>query len=797
MLGAHSVWQLLALAVIWTVIAFTYVLYRLGTASYWAFLSALGNALGISVAIVGIPRGQRGKVPARGARYLFAAFIAVVTLLALLYPVLQQGRYDGFGICMRDQLQGHRALVHAIVSWIFMVLQAAVAICCTLVDHPPSAYSRSAVWCTWTLWVEYVLWSLFDSSYLCAGDLSRPETSEQHLLECAGYSLGGITVVWYAMMVLQAVQALERSLGKVLVSGPILWLLALAGVCALGAGASRSWSWKMGPLSDEVLAIMGLGVAVTSFCCALMIFWAMRRPLRLLQSEAQRLKGSPAPRAEALWAARTIRHQRAAILVTAIATLTYYLSSAVRTLDSALSGETVDLIIGYLMGGMFDILMALTVGVVSGLISPSGGHLPKPPCQALRPARSKGLGPGLDPAAQGRWDSKVAELAGRGFPLSAMLDFYESLLRGEMPSFTPGSTTTDVVRQAVIPASRLPRGGAALAAIWSGGRPVLPQRMVTHAWSNRFVHLVAALVADGLGLDHYSGVAEELRDAAGVRRLRARLRLVGALGGTYWVCAFSVNQHACICGGFGAQPPAGDAREWVKWRRRASDSQSGEPYPVCACGQPKYAGSEAESEMNKFDDMMNYLQGNVAGFALVVAVDMAFDLFSRAWCVAELVEADTSGIPQGIKIHSEETLDRNYDRLSMLDVTNCRATIQADKDLILSKIPDLDAFNNRLQWLVFGTEGIFQKWSDAQARAETAGRIASRALGRATTNYIRLGQLTESGDGDHGSEEGDDSEESDAVCTGAWTPSPALEDTDEDTCSEEHPAPRRPWWSAH
>jgi hypothetical protein len=117
----------------------------------------------------------------------------------------------------------------------------------------------------------------------------------------------------------------------------------------------------------------------------------------------------------------------------------------------------------------------------------------------------------------------------------------------------------------------------------------------------------------------------------------------------------------------------------------------------------------------------------VEGFAQVVAVDKNFEVFSRAWCVAELVEADGLAIPQYVTIYSHQTLHHHYNLLAAVDVQNCQASRPEDKASILGNIDDIGAFNERLQWLIFGTEGLFCTWMDGRDRAKIVGRIASRA----------------------------------------------------------------------
>merc|ERR1711879_882136 len=101
--------------------------------------------------------------------------------------------------------------------------------------------------------------------------------------------------------------------------------------------------------------------------------------------------------------------------------------------------------------------------------------------------------------------------------------------------------------------------------------------------------------------------------------------------------------------------------------------------------------------MNKFDDMMRYLHNLDERFAQVVAVDKNFDLFWRAWCQAELVEAAVSELRQVIKIHSAKAFDDNCDKLENLKIEHCEASRPQDKEFILSKIEDKAAFNAQLQ----------------------------------------------------------------------------------------------------
>ena len=238
---------------------------------------------------------------------------------------------------------------------------------------------------------------------------------------------------------------------------------------------------------------------------------------------------------------------------------------------------------------------------------------------------------------------KEEELAHRGIRLAFLLDFWEELLEGTlMPSFdAERSLTNDVVRLAIIPRSRVGRGGKALASIWENS--VLPRNMVTHNWTNRFACLVGGIVADALNEGTYEELAEQLNSEEGVEKLRNRLLECGKMDVTYWVCAFSVNQHASICGGYGPEPPE-DTPEWQAWDQKRYDSVSLQKFPLCRCSQPKILShANPACELNKFDDMMRYLDRRVLLFSHVIIVDQQFELLRRAWCVAEIVEGNVLG----------------------------------------------------------------------------------------------------------------------------------------------------------
>ncbi|CAE7363338.1 unnamed protein product, partial [Symbiodinium necroappetens] len=74
-----------------------------------------------------------------------------------------------------------------------------------------------------------------------------------------------------------------------------------------------------------------------------------------------------------------------------------------------------------------------------------------------------------------------------------------------------------------------------------------------------------------------------------------------------WICAFSINQHASICGGFGPEPPA-LTPEHAVYDRKRRDTVSTQIYCTCKCRTPKYFNNARDlCELNKFDAMMRHL----------------------------------------------------------------------------------------------------------------------------------------------------------------------------------------------
>merc|ERR1712046_376728 len=102
--------------------------------------------------------------------------------------------------------------------------------------------------------------------------------------------------------------------------------------------------------------------------------------------------------------------------------------------------------------------------------------------------------------------------------------------------------------------------------------------------------------------------------------------------------------------------------------------------------------------------MMVYLQRNMPHFRQVIIVDVRYEVFTRAWCVAELVVAHEHYLPQVLLLYSLDGVEEQAELLEHLDVRDCQSTRPEDKDRIISKIADIELFNDELKSLIFDAD---------------------------------------------------------------------------------------------
>ncbi|CAE7703218.1 unnamed protein product [Symbiodinium sp. CCMP2592] len=638
------------------------------------------------------------------------------------------------------------------VNW-FLTL---IGICLVLADHPQSTYIRDCIRCLLYLYTSQIVSTLGNTWIACAGADENNDGVRDSFLEgsvnmqeslIAGLQVSGRLLLvlsgnWFLQIVVKMMRALEAAFEEPLPCfRTIVYLkyFVVALTIVLPAAFRLQLLFLLGCFTSA------LALAVLT----LLEFLALRAPLRALQrSLYSRTAFSGAPSEKMQFAASTLRRFQVAVLLSN-STIAFYV------LITALTNGFVREYIALTAVDYSALLNA--VGLAIGLAILTGSlNAPELPgkegptsfveqqlqctCGRFKKKRWSLQDEDGEPATRfafrhlsgshtvvghqmGKtlsqvsamssirhwssirsesrkkacqrcaWDEHVKEIAGRRMSVDQLLDFYAKLApkratsRSHMAHFDPSrSTTTDVVRHVVIPESRCGDTGKALAeVVQSSSRTCcLPSssstvRMVTHHWANRFRDLVAAVVADSLGLKRWDSIADDLSSGK-EEALRSRLHGQGSLHWEYWICAFCINQHASIC----------------DVAMGALDTVTGEPLPTCNCATPKYLNdSPVQCELNKFDSMMAYLHHRYhQRFLQVVATDKSFNLFSRAWCIAELVQAHASRMEQHVVLHSHK---------------------------------EIEEFNRRLQQLLLGSEGLFAGWKDAQALLLDVGAIAARA----------------------------------------------------------------------
>lgn len=89
---------------------------------------------------------------------------------------------------------------------------------------------------------------------------------------------------------------------------------------------------------------------------------------------------------------------------------------------------------------------------------------------------------------------------------------------------------------------------------------------------------------------------------------------------------------------------------------------------------------------------------------------------SRAWCVAELVEARRLGLQQQLVVCSRNSVSGEKTlALKKIRVQNCQASRPEDVEEILAKIDDKDKFNKELQGALFDdSDSLFKKLFESQ-----------------------------------------------------------------------------------
>ena len=702
--------------------------------AYACFEDVLSIWFGLFFGLVHVPGSSAGR---RGSWRCTVVLCGLITFLSTFlvgypcvlwaFPYLRLHEDQDVFVFVPDQ------------QTLAFVLLSLIWVCCMMREHPLSTCTHDAKWCMLAFWLAGASWQ---AGYICL-DNNWDIALARHVQQF-GCGLQGVALGWslhlLQMRILGIRSSLQQSSWSTFGSRLLIlvmcgsWLIRQMSFFLAEPSLDGGGPWKVRPFVVSLSVLCGVWVVYAARICRILSL-----KLGLLLQETRRVRGPP--RRQAIWAAKVVGVETLICAILGLAMCFHGVVSGIvvyshARLLSAWSDANYQLFKTWaeLMLGLTNtmwVVNSLGLGLLSGILWQV--HPPKDDPQSAGEL-TRGLvsmSSFLSPREKEMYDQVVKQLANRCVSLEALLSFWERLRDGQtMPGFDPRrSLTNDVVRRAIIPESRVGDGGCALASLWSG-TDMKPQVMVTHNWTNGFGSLTAAIAADALGRAGYQEVSAQIATPSGIEQVRAKL--AGKLETTYWVCAFCINQHASICGGFGPEPPQGTP-EWAAWNRRRYDSVTGEAFVLCNCQVEKvFSHTDARCELNKFDDMMTHLAQQVGPFAQLIVVDDAFDVLYRAWCVAEIFEANVLGMESRIQVSSQDAVDQNYDRLSLLDVRQCTASSQADKEMIMAKISDVEVFNWKIQQLIFSEEmGLFVQWVEGNERSRQVGRIVRRCEARA------------------------------------------------------------------
>ena len=325
--------------------------------------------------------------------------------------------------------------------------------------------------------------------------------------------------------------------------------------------------WALCILLAAVTSVGWVMHVLTNLCCVYAVF---QRALRVVLKE------------QLADVAMSLRSSRRDVLIQAVGVVCSLRTSCFLLLAVLLCALRVEDLTWMILGSILAICINLVLNTVGAVLfsgayrflcgAPAEAFEAPSLCCCRRGRKLRRMKSTLKKTDKGiEWDRKTQELAVRGISLHNLLLFYKQLGDSVMPSFQPSvHTTNDVVRLAIIPLTA--RSCSSYAELVNQHKEVLPQKMVTHNWSNLFRDLLASVVADALGELTFEFLAELLSDTAGVNLVQEMLKMQGRLHDTYWICAFAVNQHSGICGA----NPRGDL-----------DPATMIPHPICCCNTPK------------------------------------------------------------------------------------------------------------------------------------------------------------------------------------------------------------------
>ena len=491
-------------------------------------------------------------------RLACVALIWSITLSVTMVPLLIYGGHDPcseFDPSMMNELgQAFHdlwvvAIVRVVSTWVLAVL--AVFLCAA--DHPASTYIRQSVRCVLYYWLATAVRCIDGFTMACTGedrdqDGVRDDTLHTHPIPYMAAPFGTAASllgdIWCIQLVMQRLVAFQEAFGEELPCMKAVRCLSLMmKVCMVLVGVGTLLD---GPIRLAVNMF-------TTFCLlwlVVLVCWAYSLPLQALRNARELDRRNDVMGEQLLnegrYAMRVILAAQLGFVMAGFSMALFLVSHGLLPFSSTNSLTSL-----YVYAGLSD-----TVGnaVCVSLLSVTSLSWPKLFCCPRKGASTgsekshlqnectcgQQMGRTVSQSSQSvtrvgaalceacAWQVKVAELASRRVSVAQLLDFYAQLgcetqdpstptsprpPARIMPHYEPGrSTTNDVVRHAIIPASRHGPTGKSLADTWYQATeevgPVEHHFSIASAWTTDHA-------PRSLGVERFDGSTTYLLSAEG------------------------------------------------------------------------------------------------------------------------------------------------------------------------------------------------------------------------------------------------------------------------------------------
>ena len=471
------------------------------------YFGSLGVALWIYVMGFYVLKDQAYPF-ALPTRLICAFLILLITLFLTCFPWLFFGGKEAcnnFDPVMKTETgtsfeeMWTFTIIRIVSSWLLAVL----AMHMSAADHPESTYIRQSVRCVLFFWIGNAVRCIDATMRACIGsDHDKDGVRDDPYWDYAlirmsiafGLGTGFLGDIWCIQLVIERLLAFEEAFGESLPCMKAIRYLAFTmKVCMFCVAFATI-------LPNPAALVVTTFTTFVLLWLVVLVYWAYLLPLRALR-DASKVDAKDAAMGNQLlketrFAMQVIFAAQVGFVAAGVSMATFFTFFGLLdvSLDPVVSN-------GYLYSALAD---SLGNALCIALLSATSMSMPRICCpkekirmqedsSATQPATctcGQQLGKTLSQVSQPvsdvraesaceacAWEMKVAELANRRVSVGQLLTFYTQLgscsnmasqtATRFMPHFLPEkSTTNDVVRHAVIPASRRGDTGLALADTW-------------------------------------------------------------------------------------------------------------------------------------------------------------------------------------------------------------------------------------------------------------------------------------------------------------------------------------------